>query len=241
MTATVLGVDGCRAGWICVLRQVEPPFEERAFLASCFDDILNHTAAPSDIAVDIPIGFPERITGAGRECDCSVRKLLGKRSSSVFAPPARAVLSERDYRRACAAALATSDPPRQISKQMFHLFAKIREVDGAITPQTYVFECHPEAAFWAMNERTPLAEPKKLRNRLNPAGLEKRQALLMMHGFSKSFLREARFPRSQAGTDDVLDACACSWTAARIFRGEAIRFPAQVPVDAKGLRMAIFA
>jgi predicted RNase H-like nuclease len=124
---------------------------------------------------------------------------------------------------------------------MFHLFAKIREVDGAITPQACVFECHPEAAFWAMNERTPLAEPKKLRNRLHSAGLEKRQALLITHGFSESFLREARFPRSQAGTDDVLDACACVWTAARIFRGEAMSFPAQVPVDAKGLRMAIFA
>ena len=224
-----------------MLRQVEPPFEERAFLASRFDDVLNHPGAPSVIAVDIPIGFPERVTGAGRECDCSVRKLLGKRGSSVFAPPARAVLSETDYRRACAAALATSDPPRKISKQMFHLFAKIREADAAMTPQTCVFECHPEAAFWAMNDRTPLAEPKKLRNRLHSAGLEKRQALLIRHGFSEFFLREARFPRSQAGTDDVLDACACSWTAARIFRGEAISFPAQFPVDAKGLRMAIFA
>ena len=187
MTATVAGVDGCRAGWVCVLRQVEPPFAECAFLASCFDDVLSHPAAPSVIAVDIPIGFPERITGAGRECDFSVRKLLGKRGSSVFAPPARVVLSETDYRRACAVALATSDPARQISKQMFHLFAKIREVDGAITPQACVFECHPEAAFWAMNECTPLAEPKKLRSRLHAAGLEKRQALLIAHGFSEIF------------------------------------------------------
>jgi hypothetical protein len=95
--------------------------EERAFLARRFGDILNHPAKPSVIAVDIPIGFPERITGLGRECDGAARKVLGKRASSVFAPPARAVLSETDYRRACAAALATSDPPRQISKQMFHL------------------------------------------------------------------------------------------------------------------------
>ena len=241
MTATVAGVDGCRAGWVCVMRQVKPPFEERAFLARRFGDVLYHPAKPSVIAVDIPIGFPERITGLGRECDCAARKVLGKRASSVFAPPARAVLSETDYRRACAAALATSDPPRQISKQMFHLFAKIREVDDALTPQACVFECHPEAAFWAMNDCTPLAEPKKLRNRLHAAGIEKRKALLMMEGFSESFLREARFPRSQAAYDDVLDACACSWTAARILRGEAISFPAQFPVDAKGLRMAIFA
>jgi predicted RNase H-like nuclease len=92
-----------------------------------------------------------------------------------------------------------------------------------------------------MNGYAPLAEPKKLRNSLHAAGLEKRQALLIRHGFSESFLRETRFPQQQAGSDDILDACACSWTAARIFRGGAISFPAGVPVDAKGLRMAIFA
>ena len=123
--ASVAGVDGCRAGWICVTRQVEPPFQERAFLARSFRDILTRPDAPSIVAIDVPIGFPERITGAGRECDRSVRKVLGKRASSVFASPARAVLRETDYRLACAAALATSDPPRQVSKQMFHLFAKI--------------------------------------------------------------------------------------------------------------------
>ena len=66
MTAIVAGVDGCRAGWVCVMRQVKPPFEERAFLARRFGDILNHPAKPSVIAVDIPIGFPERITHIDR-------------------------------------------------------------------------------------------------------------------------------------------------------------------------------
>ena len=37
--ATVAGVDGCRAGWVCVTRQVEPPFQERAFLARDFQEI----------------------------------------------------------------------------------------------------------------------------------------------------------------------------------------------------------
>ncbi len=241
MTAIVAGVDGCRAGWVCVLRRSEPPFEEQAFLATRFEDILNHPAKPSVVAVDIPIGFPERITGAGRDCDCAARRVLGKRASSVFAPPARAVLSETDYARACRAALAASDPPRQISKQMFHLFAKIREVDGAITPVDSVFECHPEAAFFAMNERAPLSEPKKLRGRLHEAGLEQRRSLRIRHGFSEALLREARFRRSQAGCDDLLDACACSWTAARILRGDAICFPPEPPSDARGLPMAIFA
>ncbi len=216
MTASVAGVDGCRAGWVCVLRRTEPPFEEQIFLARHFDEILSHPAKPCVIAVDIPIGFPERITGAGRECDRSARKVLGPRAPSVFAPPARAVLSETDYRAACAAALATSDPPRQISKQMFHLFAKVREVDRAIAPEAPVFECHPEAAFWAMNGRAPLAEPKKRRNKPHKTGLETRLALLVSCGFSETFLREAGFPSGQAGYDDILDACACSWTPALV-------------------------
>ncbi len=243
MTAIVAGVDGCRAGWVCVLRQVEPPFDERAFLAKNIQEVSTHPAAPSVIAVDIPIGFPERVVGAGRQCDCEVRKVLGKRASSVFAPPARAALREADYRLACAAALAASDPARQISKQMFHLFPKIREVDGIMTPelQNRVYECHPEAAFWAMNGGAPLPEPKKLRNRMHAAGLDQRRALLAAQGFSEAFLRETAFRGSEAGPDDFLDACACAWTAARIYRGEAVRFPRKPPLDAHGLRMEILA
>ena len=92
-----------------------------------------------------------------------------------------------------------------------------------------------------MNDCVPLRDPKKLRSRGLPAGIETRTALLLRHGFSESFLREARFPKAQAGRDDVLDACACSWTAARILRGEAITFPTEPLTDGKGLRMAIFA
>jgi predicted RNase H-like nuclease len=243
VTALVAGVDGCRAGWVCVLRQADPPFEAQAFLAKSFDEILRHPAAPSVIAIDIPIGFPERIAGAGRDCDCAVRRVLGRRASSVFAPPARAALRETDFRQACAAALAASDPPRQISKQMFHLFRKVCEVDGVMTPdlQARVFECHPEAAFWAMNGRAPLHEPKKLRGRIHAPGLEARRTLLAEQGFSKTFLEATHVPRKEGGPDDLLDACACSWTAARIHRGGAMRFPASPPLDAKGLRMEILA
>ena len=44
-----------------------------------------------------------------------------------------AVLAE-DYRAACAAALATSDPPRKIARQAFMLFPKVRELDALMTP-----------------------------------------------------------------------------------------------------------
>jgi predicted RNase H-like nuclease len=204
---------------------------------------LAHPAQPSIVAIDIPIGFPERIGGSGRDCDAAARRALGRRGLSVFAAPARAAIAETDYRLACAAALKASDPPRQISKQMFHLFPKIREVDGIMTPslQDRVFECHPEAAFWAMNGQRPLQEPKKMGNREHLPGLCLRGALLAAQGYSEAFLSETPFRRKDAGADDLLDACACSWTAARILSGAAIRFPPGPPLDAKGLRMEILA
>ncbi|MBI4725587.1 MAG: DUF429 domain-containing protein [Rhodomicrobium sp.] len=243
MSIAVAGVDGCRGGWVCVLRQVEPPFRERAFLAATIGEILNHPDAPEIIAIDIPIGLAGRINGAGRDCDAAARKVLGRRASSVFAVPARAAVAETSYRGACARAMAYSDPPRQISQQMYRLFPKIREVDAAMDPalQNRVYECHPEAAFWAMNGGVPLDEPKRLRGRPHGSGLERRRALLMACGFGGEFLHEKKFRHSDAGPADLLDACACAWTAARVYRCEAIRFPERPPLDAKGLRMEILA
>ncbi len=231
------------AGVFCVLRNVEPPYRERAFFVSTFSEILEHADQPSVIAIDIPIGLPEAIAVEGRECDALAKLELGKRRSAVFAVPARAAIAETDYRRACEAAMAHSEPPRQISKQMFHLFPKIREVDMVMTPalQQRVFECHPELAFWAMNGKATAQEPKKLKGRENLPGLEQRRALLGAQGYDEAFLWDQHAPRNKAGPDDFLDACACAWTAARIFRGEAIRFPPDPPLDAKALRMEILA
>jgi predicted RNase H-like nuclease len=241
MSETVAGADGCRGGWLCVIRQADPPFGEQLFLANALAEILNHPAAPKVVAIDIPIGLPDFIAGAGRSCDIAARKILGKRAGAVFVVPARAALYAADYGGACAAAFAASDPPRKISKQMFHLFPKMQEADGLLTPalQARLFECHPEAAFCLMNGGEPLHEPKKLRGRPNLPGLDFRRALLVTHGYSESFVG-AKPPRN-SGADDLLDACACGWTAARVLKGEAVRFPEEPPLDAKGLRMEILA
>ena len=53
------------------------------------------------------------------------------------------------------------------------------------------------------------------------------------------FLEETPFRRTAAGPDDLLDACACAWTALRIVRGQAITFPSDPPLDARGLRQEI--
>ena len=130
----VAGVDGCRAGWLCVRIDAATGLPQDAFIRKRLAEI----AALEDavrIAIDVPMGIESVSSRLGRGCDTALRRELGQRQSSVFAVPARAALAESDYRLACDAALAHSDPPRMVSKQCFHVFPKIREADALITPE----------------------------------------------------------------------------------------------------------
>ena len=238
----IAGVDGCPAGWLVVLRRLDDPARCNALILKTFLDVLALPEAPRIIAIDMPIGLPDRFGLGGRPCDLEARANLGQRQSAVFAVPSRSAVMETDYRRACAAALATSDPPRMVAKQTFNLFPKIREIDALMSPalQERVVECHPELAFWALNGERPLDLPKKVKSRPFTDGLALRRELLARAGYERQWLAASPFRVSQAGPDDLLDAAACSWTAARIARGEARRFPADPPLDRRGLRMEIW-
>jgi predicted RNase H-like nuclease len=239
----VAGVDGCPAGWLVVLLPVGHPGQASATVVSSFAEILTLEASPSIIAIDIPIGLPDRTMPGGRLADIEARARLGERQSAVFAVPARAAVAETDYLSACAISARLSDPPRRMSKQTFNLFPKIREVDLLMAPalQDRVFESHPEAAFWAMNGQRPLALAKKVKSRPFEPGLELRRKLLESAGYPRKWLTDRHFRPSVAGPDDLLDACACAWTAARLAMGKAVRFPAAEPDrDMKNLRMEIW-
>jgi predicted RNase H-like nuclease len=241
VTALVAGVDGCRAGWLCVLAEADNWSAREAFIVPEIGALIARTDLVM-IAIDIPIGIPDIAAPGGRACDAALRRELGARQSSVFAVPARAALAQDDYALANQAALVHSSPARKVSRQCFHLFPKIREVDALMTPalQRRVVECHPEGAFWAMNGRRPLAEPKKVKSQPFPPGLALRHMLLAKAGFAPGFLTAQSFNAAEAGQDDFLDACACAWTARRALRGEATRFPGGAPpTDPKRLRMEI--
>ena len=234
---TVCGVDGCPAGWIAVLWDGRE--DARGVLCHTFAEVL---ATPAEfIAVDMPIGLPEIAGKNGRVCETQARSRLGDRQSSVFAVPSRAAAMEQDYRDACAVNLQYSDPPKKVSKQCFNLFPKIREIDALISPalQARVYEVHPELAFWALNGEQSLMLAKKIKSRPDPEGLAFRRDLLQRAGFPVETLDDLGFPRSKVGPDDILDACACAWSAMRISRGEHITLPPEPIYDGRGLRMEI--
>jgi predicted RNase H-like nuclease len=236
------GVDGCPTGWIAALVRADGG-EVRVTTVPRFAHLLALPEQPSIVAVDIPIGLPERSGYGGREAENAVRPLLGARQSSVFSVPSRAALQANDYGEACRLALATSDPPRKVSKQLFMLAPKIREVDALLradaTLATTVFEVHPELAFWRLNGGRALSEPKKVKGKCYEPGLALRRALLAAAGLPAAGCAAAA-PRG-AGPDDLLDALACAAVARRIHAGIAQPFPQPPPRDAFGLPMAIWA
>jgi predicted RNase H-like nuclease len=236
------GVDGCPAGWIVAFARADLG-EVRVRLLPRFIDVLAAAEAPAVVAIDIPIGLPERAGYGGRAAENAVRPLLGARQSSVFSVPSRAAIAAQDYREACRIALATSEPPRKVSKQLFMLAPKIREVDAILradaTLSQRVFEVHPEVAFWRLNGEQALSEPKKVKSRPYEPGLALRRQLLIKADLPAAVVEAA--PPKGAGPDDLIDALACAAIAQRIHAGDALPFPAPPERDAFGLTMAIWA
>lgn len=236
------GVDGCSAGWIAAF--VRPQGNElRVRMVQRFADVLNAAEQPAVVAVDMPIGLPERVGPGGRAAENNVRPLLGQRQSSVFSVPSRLAIYAADYREACHIAQTTSDPPRKVSKQLFNIAPKIREVDeclrGPRDTRAQVFEVHPELAFWRLNGERALTEPKKIKSRPYEPGLALRRSLLVAAGLAEETVNA--LPPKGAAVDDLLDALACAAIARRIHIGAAQSFPNPPPRDAFGLPMAIWA
>jgi len=248
----IAGVDGCRAGWVAMVRCPGSP--PSAKVHGTFADLVDTLPADAVIAVDMPIGLPAFTTHGGRGPETLVRPLLGQRQSSVFSIPSRAAVDAAtrafttleawydDHRLASRIARETSDPPRGVSIQAFALFPRIREIDALLHERAglraNVFESHPELAFWRLNGESAMSLPKKVKGQVNPSGMAERRDLLARHGLDPVLLRA---PVAGAGADDVLDAAAMLLIAARIARGEATPFPDPPLHDGHGLRVAIYA
>jgi len=237
----VAGVDGCRSGWVAVLLDPQDLASAHLQAVRNFSDLLDQYPQIAKLAVDMPIGLPDRIGRGGRGPETAVRPLLGMRQSSVFSIPARSAVYCEDYREACDMALNSSDPPKKVSKQAFHLFPKIRELDQlmSVDLEETIYEVHPEVAFWRLNGGAEMSLPKKIKGTANPEGLAQRRGLLEGLGLPTG-LFEAKRPKG-VGADDVVDAAVNSLIAKRLLERDARPFPEDFQRDGRGLRMAIWA
>lgn len=188
------------------------------------------------IAVDIPIGL--RDDGQTRSCDREARSLLASRSSSIFSAPPRSLLSAPTY--AAALEQSRSRFGRGISKQAFHLYRKIAEVDSCLrqTGSPTLFEVHPELAFRQLRQAGLQHGKKSL------AGYEERRSLLRAYGPlelppADQWRAALNLHGQGAQRDDVADAAVTAVVALRIAQGQATAIPAHLEYDAYRIPMRI--
>ena len=239
----VAGVDGCRAGWIAALLNLET--REWCFrYAASLTAIADAPQCPHVIAIDMPMGFLDHAEPGGRACEREARRLLKGKTSSVFAVPVRAVLASPTYPHALAANRASSDHGLGLSKQAWHLVPKMRELDALLESRAAlrkrVFEAHPELAFARLNKGAAVLASKK-----TDRGKRRRLALLAVAGFDQAMARWNEHRAAQAlrrtdvADDDAYDALAVCVTARRIAELDAVVLPSKPGRDSRGIEMAI--
>jgi predicted RNase H-like nuclease len=220
-----LGLDGFRNGWVAVL------------LADDRQDLSFHRNIDEALsvrfdraAIDIPIGMND---DGERSCDLLAREKLRPHGSRVFTG-ARRWLWEEFSEPDQANKEALRRGQKRVSRQLWHIGAKIMEVDAFVRacPGLDIREVHPELVFLRLNDGRPLPSKK------SDEGISLRQHLLECNGFRNvdRWMTEARVG-SGAKRDDVLDACAVA-IAARHPMESVPTGPA--PIDRHSLPMQIW-
>lgn len=196
----VVGIDGSRAGWVAVV--LEAGYAGADGDRSIAALVERHPDAAA-VGVDMPIGLPHE---GARDCDIAARSFIGKRRSSVFLAPPQGVLDAQSYSDAVAASVEPAGAG--VSQQAYALRARIAEVAALVEIDSRVIEVHPEVSFWAMAE----VEVEFSKHTWN--GHRQRLALLSNEGIElpKGALQDLA---GRAGVDDVVDAAAAAWSAAR--------------------------
>lgn len=227
---TVLGLDGCKKGWVVAV--AEPGRLVEMFIAKDAGRAVDTAARRWDIdavVIDMPIGLADTVP---RVADERARQRLGERRSSVFDVPIRRALEASS--NAEANRISKEINGRGVGSMSYALRDKILEIDEFVrSASVTVREGHPEVSFAALAGR-PLRYYKKTL----PGALERR-ALLESAGLLPDVDAEIALKR-QASFDDINDAAIMAWTALRVTSGEAESVPETPEVFSDGWPSAIW-
>ena len=196
-----LGLDGYSKGWVAVLLDDD---RQEIFFHRDVTDALSRPFGRAGI--DIPIGMTD---DGERDCDLLARAKLRPHTSRVFTGARRWLWLEFSDPDA-ANREARRRQQKQVSRQLWHLGAKIMEIDAFVRSNSScdVREVHPELVFLRLNGNKPLPSKKSEEGDALRRILLKRQGIIDI---------DAWLSRARIGTgarrDDVLDACAVAIAA----------------------------
>jgi predicted RNase H-like nuclease len=209
----VLGVDGCKVGWVGVVLPVAENEPVRTVLGATLSELAAQVGSMAAVGIDMPLRLTD--TPWPRPSELAAKACLGAKRSTLFITPPLSAYAEADYAAACQVAIRLTG--KAFSRQAWALKRKIGELDGWWrSAGCDVWEVHPELSFAAMTGAV-IHPPKS-----TWAGLELRRTALAEAGIVvPADIGEA----GRAGPDDVLDAAAAAWTARRIATRTARSFP----------------
>ena len=230
VAAPVLGVDGCKAGWVGAVLEPGAP-RPRVVVAPTVSELVamvRESLGIRVVGIDIPIGLPD---SSIRRADQLARNALPGKSSSIFSTLTRAAYLAGT--RLEADAVNRGLVGQGVGAQAFALRDKIVEVDAWVRtrPTVTVLEVHPELSFATMTG-SPIKASKK-----TDEGRAQRLAALADAGLARPSVLEGQ----GYAADDVLDACAVAWTAARHAAGLARPLPDPPETFSDGIPAAIWA
>lgn len=200
---TVAGIDGCKKGWIMIKSSNENySFGVYKNIIELFDE----NKDLDRILIDIPIGLSSR--KIKRTVENKLRKVLKNRSSTVFNPPCREALFQKDYISAKKKNIEVEG--KSLSIQSYNISNKIRELDKLLQskPETEIIESHPELCFKYLNKGKTVLSKKSTRYGIN----ERLNILISYEKKTESLSKiiENSTLRKDVKRDDIFDAlCLC--------------------------------
>ncbi len=228
-TVTCIGADGCKGGWIAAVisggrLQVEK--------YGTIEELVQAHPASDQILIDMVIGLPG--TKQQIRPDAEARKILKKRSSTVFPSPCRQAVYAQSKQK------QTEENQKVLgaglSSQAIAIFPKIRELDEFLQHhaefRNVIKESHLEVCFAKLNGAVVMTKKQRC------AGMLERVKIL------RRYLPQAdvRFITEQAEKyrcmeDDIVDAVCLAVTANLYSQGKGEPIPQKPMQDDTGLLM----
>lgn len=205
----MVGIDGCKYGWVAVMINADKQLQVSKHRT--FDAVISTYPAAEYYLTDMVIGLADEhhlrtLEKLARE------KLKPHRTSTVFTPPCRAAVYEKDYESAKQKNKVLTQ--KSISIQAWNIVPKIIEVDQFLQHHAeykkIIIEAHPEVCFASLNQGSPMFFKKNIEDG------EQERTLLFKKVFPEAydFFKEHKnyFLKKDVKPDDFLDALCLAVT-----------------------------
>lgn len=236
-----IGIDGCKAGWFCII------LNGNSFSVNLYSSLSDLIAENTDDIkiIDIPIGLKDYDKSSpsnndnlkhARACDKEARKYLGPgRGSSIFPSPNRCILKSLTIDDAKEIYLEKIG--HKITNQTWCILDKIKEADNSNARSKKIFESHPEVCFKKLNGEVSLDHSKKTKN-----GRIERLAILKNYNKHVEEIYEiskGKYLRKDVEKDDIIDAICLAIVGQYVLNSSFGQFPKKAEIDNLGIEMKI--